>query len=174
MNTEIERKFLVKDNSWMDHVESKTAIAQAYLSKDPDRTVRVRIAGDEAFITIKGRPPADRPLDTPEFEYAIPVEDAEKLLKLCLPGTITKVRHLIPDGPHTWEVDVFHGENEGLIMAEIELASENEPFNKPAWLGEEVTYDFRYKNGKLAENPFTTWEKDMAEHSTVKSVSFKR
>ena len=93
-----------------------------------------------------------------EFEQAIPMEDAEQLLKLCEPGIIDKVRHLARIGNHTWEIDVFHGENEGLVLAEIELASEEEPFVKPAWLGEEVTGDRRYYNSQLTKNPYRNWK----------------
>lgn len=168
MGTETERKFLVKDNSWMKDVANKTLFVQAYLSKDPERTVRVRIAGDEAFITIKGKPPADKPLDTPEFEYSIPLNDAKKLLQLCLPGEISKIRHEIPQGEHVWEIDVFQGTNEGLVVAEIELDDADEDFAHPAWLGEEVTFDMRYKNAILSEKPFTTWKKDPPPAKTIK------
>lgn len=155
MGIEIERKFLVAGDGWKQSVSASYDIVQAFLSKDPERTVRVRIKGDEAFITIKGKPPADKPLDTPEFEYAIPVSEARALLKLCLPGAIDKTRHIVIHAGNKWEVDVFHGDNKGLVMAELELGAADEPFEKPDWLGEEVTADHRYKNTNLSEKPFS-------------------
>jgi len=159
---ETERKFLLKNDSWKAAVTGSVIIAQGFLSKDPERTVRVRIAGDKAFLTIKGKPPEDRPLDTPEFEYPIPVKDAEVLLKQCLPGGISKTRHYIPAGHHIWEIDVFQGENAGLVVAEIELASAEEDFKKPDWLGEEVTFDMRYKNAPLSDEPYSSWPENAA------------
>lgn len=160
MAIETERKFLLKDDSWTKDVEKKTLLVQAYLSKGSGRTVRVRIAGDEAFITIKGKAPAERPLDTPEFEYSIPPDDAKDLLKLCLPGEISKIRHHVRHEEHLWEIDVFQGANEGLIVAEIELKDADEAFSKPGWLGEEVTFDHRYKNAALSDKPFSAWGKN--------------
>lgn len=157
MGSETERKFLLKNDGWLSEVFKKTLLVQGYLSKDPERTVRVRIAGDEAFLTIKGKPPADNPLDTPEFEYAVPLDDARAMMRHCLPGTIEKVRHEVMFGGKKWEIDVFAGDNKGLIMAEIELTHADEPFTRPSWLGEEVTHDHRYKNAMLSEKPFTKW-----------------
>ena len=145
MATEIERKFIVKGDFSKD-VYSSQRIVQGYICSQPGRTVRVRIRGDKGLSRY-------------EFEQEIPLTDAEQLLKLCEPGAIDKVRHLIRAGQHTWEVDVFHGANEGLIMAEIELASEDEPFEKPEWIGEEVSGDRRYYNSMLTKEPYTGWAK---------------
>lgn len=159
MGVEIERKFLVINDSWRENVSDCTKYVQAYLSKEPARTVRVRIAGEKAFLTIKGTAPADKPLETPEFEYEIPKTDAEKLLPLCLPGAISKTRHKVTHGGFTWEIDVFEGENKGLTMAEIELPASDTPFEKPGWLGTEVTDDKRYKNAMLSSSPYSRWPK---------------
>lgn len=168
MGIEIERKFLVTDDSWKQSVSARYDIVQAFLSKDPERTVRVRIKGEESFITIKGKPPADKPLDTPEFEYAIPVSEARALLTLCLPGTIDKTRHIVNHEGNKWEVDVFHGANEGLVMAELELRSADETFDKPEWLGQEVTADHRYKNTCLSERPFSTWSRNVSHGGAIR------
>ena len=157
MATEIERKFIVKGDFSKD-VYSSQRIVQGYICSQPGRTVRVRIRGDKGYLTIKG-PSDDKGLSRYEFEQEIPLTYAEQLLKLCEPGAIDKVRHLIRAGQHTWEVDVFHGANEGLIMAEIELASEDEPFEKPEWIGEEVSGDRRYYNSMLTKEPYTGWAK---------------
>jgi CYTH domain-containing protein len=134
-------------------------ITQGYICAERERTVRVRIAGDEAFLTIKG--PADEKLwSRYEFEQKIPVKEAEELMKLCVTGVIDKVRHYIPSGKHVWEVDVFHGENEGLVIAEIELEAENETFDAPSWLGSEVTDDKRYYNAVLSQTPYNQWKKN--------------
>lgn len=133
-------------------------ITQGYLSRVPERVVRVRIKGDKGFITIKGTT-NDTGLSRFEWEKEIPLADAQSLLKLAEPGVIDKTRHLIKntDGRHIWEVDEFHGDNEDLVMAEIELESENDLFDKPSWLGKEVTGDKRYYNAYLSENPYKTW-----------------
>lgn len=157
MATEIERKFLVKGD-FSKEVISSQRIVQGYICSQPGRTVRVRIHGEKGFLTIKG-PSDDKGLSRYEFEQEIPLADAEQLLKLCEPGAIDKVRHLVPIGQHVWEVDVFHGANEGLVMAEIELSSEDEPFEKPAWLGEEVSGDRRYYNSMLTKAPYSQWAK---------------
>ncbi|MGY8641736.1 MAG: CYTH domain-containing protein [Verrucomicrobiales bacterium] len=152
MGTEIERKFLVC-GSFPE--ESSTRLVQAYLSLDRERTIRIRLDGpDDAFITIKGKTEG---ISRSEFEYAIPPEDAEEMLKLAVGAPIEKIRHRTPIGKHTWEVDVFSGENEGLVVAEIELESEDEPFEKPDWIGEEVTSDSQYLNACLAQKPFSAW-----------------
>lgn len=147
MATETERKFLVKGE--FRHLTVKEIpIIQAYLLKDPDKTIRLRISEDMAFLTIKGRLTRES-LTRNEWEFQIPVKDATEMMKICIPGKVIKTRYLIPAGRHTFEVDVFHDKNEGLIIAEIELASENEPFDIPEWLGEEVTGNPGYYNANL-------------------------
>jgi CYTH domain-containing protein len=145
---EIERKFLVKGD-FSPFVTKKVRIVQAYLTTTPERTVRVRITGDTAFLTIKGETNANG-FSRLEFEYPIPVPDAQAMLKLAQPGFIEKERNYVPFGNHVFEVDVFHGVHEGLVIAELELQSETEAFEKPDWLGEEVTGDERYYNAYLA------------------------
>ena len=139
MATEIERKFIVRGDFSADVFNSQR-IVQGYICAVPGRTVRVRIRGEKGFLTIKG-PSDEKGLSRYEFEQEVPLADAEQLLKLCEPGAIDKVRHLVRAGKHIWEVDVFHGANEGLVMAEIELASEDEVFEKPEWIGEEVSIE---------------------------------
>ncbi len=154
MGTEIERKFLVADLSIVDGVPG-TAYRQGYLSTDPDRTVRVRRAGDRGFVTIKGRAEGAR---RDEFEYAIPVADADELLdRLCLRPLVEKTRYRLAHAGHTWEVDVFAGDNAGLVVAEVELGSEDEAITRPPWLGDEVTDDPRYLNANLVRRPYRTW-----------------
>ena len=155
MAKEIERKFLVSGEFRQDSPESYR-IMQGYICSDPDRTVRVRVRGDKGFLTIKGRSSEDG-LSRYEWEKEIPVSEALELMNLCVSGVIDKTRYLVPYGGHTYEVDVFHGANEGLILAEIELADEQEMFEKPSWLGEEVTSDVRYRNSMLLKHPFTKW-----------------
>ena len=135
---------------------SQKRIVQAYLSSNPDRTVRVRIKGDKGFITIKGKSNSNGTTRL-EWEREISLMDAETLLSICESGTIDKIRYEIEVGNHTYEVDEFFGDNEGLIVAEIELKSETESFEKPSWLGEEVTSDKRYYNSYLSKNPFKNW-----------------
>ncbi len=157
MATEIERKFLVSGD-FSKEVCSSQRIVQGYICSQPGRTVRVRIRGEKGYLTIKG--PSDvKGLSRYEFEQEIPLSDAEQLLQLCEPGAIDKVRHLVQVGAHTWEVDVFAGANEGLVLAEIELASEDEPFELPDWIGKEVSGDRRYYNSMLTKQPYTEWEK---------------
>jgi CYTH domain-containing protein len=156
MALEIERKFLVKSD-FEKEVVRRSRIVQGYLCSDAMRTVRVRIRGEEGFLTIKSAS-NERGWSRYEFEQSIPLADAEELMKLCLPGIIDKVRHWIPAGNHTWEVDVFHGDNEGLVMAEIELSSEEETFELPDWVGEEVTGNPAYYNALLAKYPFSQWK----------------
>jgi len=148
---EIERKFLLKGDFYPYSVK-KVPIKQGYLCASPGRTVRVRIKGEEAFITIKG-PCGKTGFSRAEFEYAIPYSDAAEMMKLC-GSTIEKERFYVPNGDRTFEVDVFHGAHEGLIIAELELGSEDEPFNRPDWLGKEVTGDVRYYNSYLSTHPF--------------------
>ena len=148
---EIERKFLVKGD-FMPFVTKKVKIVQAYICSTKEKTVRVRIKGEKAYITIKG-PSNDNGFSRAEFEYEIPVADATEMLKLC-DRFIEKVRHYVVYEGHTFEVDVFHGMDEGLILAELELESEDEDFSKPDWIGEEVTGDIRYYNAYMAEYPY--------------------
>jgi len=155
MGKEIERKFLVKGD-FKPFVSKQTRIVQGYLSSVPERTVRIRIKGDKGYITIKGIGNASG-ASRYEWEKEIPLVETEELLKICEPGVIDKTRFLVKAGPHTFEVDEFHGENKGLVLAEIELGSEVESFEKPPWLGEEVTGDTRYYNSMLMKNPFTRW-----------------
>ena len=155
MATEIERKFLVTGD-FSRQVTSAQRIVQGYICSQPGRTVRVRNRGEEGFLTIKGASD-EKGLSRYEFEQKIPLADAEELLKLCEPGAIDKMRNLVPAGKHTWEIDVFHGENEGLILAEIELASEDEPFERPDWIGQEVSGDRRYYNSMLTKHPYKQW-----------------
>lgn len=156
MATEIERKFLVSGD-FSKEVYSSQRIVQGYICSQPGRTVRIRIRGEEGYLTIKG-PSDEKGLSRYEFEQQISLTDAEQLLCLCEPGAIDKIRHLVHVGKHVWEVDVFYGANEGLIVAEVELVSEDESFEKPAWLGEEVTGDRRYYNSMLTKNPYTQWD----------------
>ena len=153
MPTEIERKFLVTDDSWRDGTPG-VRIAQGYLSQDPDRTVRVRIGGEKAWLTIKGRAHG---ITRAEFEYAIPLDDARALLELCLPSVIDKTRHEISHAGHLWEVDVFHGDNTGLMIAEVELADDAISPELPPWVGAEVSADARYFNSCLAVLPYAKW-----------------
>ncbi len=155
MANEIERKFLVK-GEFKKFANKSTRIVQGYLSSVPERTVRVRIKGDKGFLTIKGIGNVSG-ASRYEWEREIPVTEAEELLKICEPGVIDKTRYLVKSGDHTFEVDEFYGENEGLVLAELELASESEKFEKPDWLGEEVTGDTKYYNSMLMKNPFTKW-----------------
>jgi len=153
MAAEIERKFLVADDSWRDGIPG-VRIAQGYLSQDPDRTVRVRLAGENAWLTIKGR---TQGITRAEFEYAIPADDARTLLEMCLPSVIDKTRHEVSYGGHLWEIDVFHGDNEGLVIAEVELADESISPELPPWVGAEVSSDARYFNSCLAALPYRKW-----------------
>jgi len=147
MATETERKFLVKGE--FRHLAVKEVnISQSYLSVDPDKTIRLRIADDKAFLTIKSRI-SEKSIARSEWEFPIPLSDANEMMHVCLPGKIVKTRYLIPSGNHTFEVDVFHDKNGGLIIAEIELSSEDEQFEKPDWLGEEVTGKPEYYNANL-------------------------
>jgi adenylate cyclase len=155
---EIERKFLVKSDDFKEQAFTQNRIAQGYLSSAPERTVRVRIKGERGFITIKGIGQQGG-MSRFEWENEIPLGEALELLKLCEKGKIEKTRFEVKSGKHTIEIDEFYGENEGLVMAEIELESETESFEKPDWLGDEVTNDPRYYNAYLSKNPFKYWEK---------------
>ena len=155
MAIEIERKFLVAGD-FMPETVGSTRIVQGYICSQPGRTVRVRVRGEKGFLTVKGASD-EKGLSRQEFEWQIPLADAERLMTLCELGVIEKERYLVPHGGHTWEVDVFHGANEGLMLAEIELSSEDEPFERPSWLGKEVTGDRRYYNSTLTKQPFNKW-----------------
>lgn len=151
---EIERKFLTTDDSWKSGLNGKS-YRQGYLSPSgATATTRIRIVGDKAWITIKGPPTG---ISRDEFEYAVPLADAESLLNLCEGSIIEKTRYLMSDGYLTWEIDEFHGENAGLIVAEIELPDESTAHPTPAWLGEEVSHERRYTNAALAHLPFSKW-----------------
>jgi CYTH domain-containing protein len=153
---EIERKFLVHSLGFIAEASLSQKIAQGYLNSTPERTVRIRIKDEKGFITIKGK---GNESGTTRFEWEkeIDLYEAEALLKLCETGVIDKTRYLIKKGNHTFEVDIFEGENKGLIIAEIELSEANEMFQKPTGLSEEVTGDERYYNAYLSKKPFTTW-----------------
>jgi adenylate cyclase len=155
MGKEIERKFLVRKDLW--YALKKPAgedILQGYLLSDPQKVVRVRTKGEAGYLTIKG--PVEQ-MTRAEFEYRIPFNDAKEILNLCQSINIEKTRYTFTHEGHTWEVDEFFGANDGLIIAEIELNDEQEPFHHPSWLGEEVTQDMRYYNSYIAEHPFNSW-----------------
>ena len=154
MGIEIERKFLVKGISWQTVAGEGKECRQGYLLSNRENTVRVRILGDRAFLTIKGK---TNGISRAEFEYEIPVDDARELLDQCGEAIVEKTRYFIGHGGMVWELDVFAGKNEGLVMAEIELESESQLFEVPFWVGEEVSGDPRYYNGALARRPFGTW-----------------
>ena len=156
MAIEIERKFLVLDDSYKREAFSSSHIRQGYLSRERGKTIRVRIRDTQAFLTIKG-PSVDGGLSRPEFEYEIPLDDAEKLMTLCEPGIIDKTRWLVKSGDHTFEVDEFFGDNEGLVMAEVELRSRSEEPTMPSFIGQEVTGDRRYYNSQLRRHPYRSW-----------------
>ncbi|HIZ32087.1 MAG TPA: CYTH domain-containing protein [Candidatus Bacteroides merdigallinarum] len=156
MAQEIERKFLVTGD-YRSSATSSSHIAQGYICSDRGRTVRVRIRDDRGYLTIKG-PSADNGLSRYEWEQEISLEDARDLAKLCQGQFIDKTRYMVPFAGHTFEVDEFHGDNEGLVMAEVELSTPDEPFERPAFLGKEVTGDRRYYNSQLMQHPYRTWE----------------
>lgn len=156
MAKEIERKFLVT-GEYKSQAYAQSRILQGYISSTGGRTVRVRIRGDKGYLTIKGASDVSGTCRY-EWEKEIPLGEAKELMRLCEPGIIDKIRYLVHSGKHTFEVDEFHGENAGLVIAEIELASEDEPFEKPAFIGQEVTGDIRYYNSRLMEHPFKSWE----------------
>lgn len=157
MGQEIERKFLVR-GEFKSSARKAMRISQGYLSSVPERTVRVRVRDNQGFITVKGKSDI-RGVSRFEWEKEISVDDALALLGLCEPGVIDKTRYLVDYAGHTFEVDEFYGDNEGLVMAEIELSCEDEAFEKPDWLGDEVTGDSRYYNAALTKNPYINWEK---------------
>lgn len=158
MGIEIERKFLVTDDGWREQVVEQTPIVQGYLVSGSAVTVRVRIKGESAFLTIKGRTEG---ISRSEFEYPIPVSDARQMLEQLATGpVIDKVRNVVEVGAHRWEIDVFAGDNEGLVLAEVELGDADEQFVTPDWAGPDVSDDARYYNVNLAQNPFRKWGLD--------------
>lgn len=153
---EIERKFLVTSEAFKEEAQKKTRIVQGFLNTHPERTVRIRIKGAHAFITVKGI--SDKAgVSRFEWEREISTTEAEALLKLCEPGMIDKIRYEISVGEHIFEVDEFFGNNEGLVVAEVELSEANEIFTKPDWLGNEVTGMTKYYNSQLSKHPFSSW-----------------
>lgn len=157
MALEIERKFLVLNDSYKQESFSHSHIQQGYICSERGRTVRIRIRDKRAYITIKG-PSDEKGLARYEFEQEIPFEDGQKLMELCEPGIIDKVRWLVKSGQHTFEVDEFFGENKGLVMAEVELSSVDERVKLPDFIGKEVTGDRRYYNSHLRKHPFKEWK----------------
>jgi len=153
MPLEIERKFLVDTRKW-NPTDKGTRLVQAYLSIDPNPTVRVRIAGEKAFLTIKGR---SETISRPEYEYQIPVDEAQEMMNLAISNPVEKIRYKIMHEGFLWEVDVFSEKNEGLVIAELELESETQAFPRPDWLLAEVSGDRRYYNSFLSEHPFLEW-----------------
>ncbi|NLL04963.1 MAG: CYTH domain-containing protein [Clostridiaceae bacterium] len=156
MGKEIERKFLVKDSNFKKMCTGQL-YKQGYLNSDPNRTVRLRLVGNKGYLTIKNK---GNGLTREEFEYEIPYSDAQEILQgICERPFIEKTRYIFNYQGHVWEIDEFHRENEGLIIAEIELENENENFPVPEWIGEEVTYDYKYTNSSLVTNPYKKWNK---------------
>ncbi|WP_438710468.1 CYTH domain-containing protein [Aquimarina muelleri] len=153
---EIERKFLITSEEFKNEAKKSIRIVQGFLNTDPERTVRIRIKGEQGFITVKGKGNATG-ASRFEWEKEISVLEAEQLLSLCEKGSIEKVRYEIPLGNHTFEVDEFFGENTGLFVAEIELNDENESFLKPNWLGKEITGESKYYNSQLSKKPYLSW-----------------
>ncbi|RLW69842.1 MAG: adenylate cyclase [gamma proteobacterium symbiont of Stewartia floridana] len=155
MALEIERKFLVINDKWKESVISEAVIKQGYLATTEQANVRVRVDGDEANINIKGRTVG---ISRREYEYPIPLDEAQELLDHLVSGAaIDKVRYKVRCGEHIWDLDLFHGANQGLVMAEVELGREDEAFVMPAWAGEEVSGDTRYYNANLVKHPFCEW-----------------
>ena len=153
---EIERKFLVKNNTWKEKIQKSTPIIQGYLASSSENgiTVRVRVTGQEGFLTFKG-PRID--FSRIEYEYQVPINDAKSILLESQAPTVKKVRHIVVHDGNEWEVDVFKGNNKGLTVAEIELKSADQEFSLPDWIKEEVTGQYKYRNSRLAHNPYTTW-----------------
>lgn len=154
MALEIERKFLLKNASWRGLVTQSSRISQAYLCGNQRASIRVRVAGDDATLNIKS---ATLGISRLEYGYAIPVQDARELLERLGGDVVEKTRHLVPVGRHVFEIDEFHGANQGLVVAEVELAEPDESFERPEWLADEVSDDPRYYNTELARNPFSLW-----------------
>lgn len=159
MAIEIERKFLLRNEAWRQVADAGCEYRQGYLHSDPSIAVRVRLAGDQAWLTIKGNVSS---LIRQEYEYCIPVADAQEMLdQLCRQPLIEKRRYRVPVGVHVWEIDEFQGANQGLLLAEIELSRVDEPFERPAWLGEEVSEDPRYFNAALSQHPYQEWADEL-------------
>lgn len=156
MGQEIERKFLVR-GEYKSQAYASSRIVQGYICSARGRTVRVRIRDTKGYLTIKGASDAVG-MSRYEWEREIPLAEAEELMKLCEPGVIDKTRYLVRSGRHVFEVDEFYGDNQGLVVAEVELASETEPFEKPAFIGREVTGDVRYYNSQLMKHPYAEWK----------------
>lgn len=156
MGREIERKFLVR-GEYKSQAYASSRIVQGYICSARGRTVRVRIRDTKGYLTIKGASDAAG-MSRYEWEREIPLAEAEELMKLCEPGVIDKTRYLVHSGRHVFEVDEFYGDNQGLVVAEVELASETEPFEKPAFIGREVTGDVRYYNSQLMKHPYAEWK----------------
>jgi adenylate cyclase len=155
MPTEIERKFLVTGDAWRAEAVRAERYAQGYLAGNERSSVRVRVADDRAWLNIKG---ATLGVERLEFEYAVPLDEAREMLsRLCVGHRVEKTRHFVPAGAHTWEIDVFEGDNAGLVVAEIELSQPDEAFARPEWLGAEISEDPRYYNVYLAEHPYSGW-----------------
>jgi len=154
MGKEIERKFLVNSHEFRSKAKG-SVIKQGFLNTDPQRVVRIRVRDDHAYLTIKGK---SKGMERTEFEYEIPVDDANSMIEeLCLKPVIEKIRYVVVFGNHTWEIDEFRGENEGLVIAEVELKNENEDLILPDWIGKEVTGNHKYYNNNLINNPYKTW-----------------
>ncbi len=155
MAVEIERKFLVANDSWRSQVESESVLVQGYLTAQPGLAIRVRIAGDRAELNIKG---GTSGISRREYEYDIPLADAQEIIANLVSGSvIDKTRYKVRCGEHLWDLDLFHGDNEGLVVAEVELSSEDEAFTMPEWAGEEVSHDQRYYNANLIKHPYRDW-----------------
>ena len=157
MPSEIERKFLVRDQSWRENARDPMRIRQGYIVGGADASVRVRVSGERAWLNLKS---ATVSVSRAEFDYPIPLADAERILEeLCVKPLIEKTRYFVDHANHCWEVDVFEGDNAGLVVAEIELGSEDERFEHPAWVGEEVSQDVRYYNAALVKHPYSSWRR---------------
>lgn len=154
MANEIERKFLV-NREMVPEAKQCIRMVQAYICTEPERTVRIRISGEEAFLTIKGK---NKGIKRKEFEYSIPLDDAKELMNLAVTMPIEKVRKIIYDNGKKWEVDFFEGENKGLVTAEVELSSENEEVKIPLWVGKEISEDLNYRNSMLSKMPYSHWK----------------
>lgn len=155
---EIERKFLVKNNSWKQHIKSSEPIIQGYLASSSTNgiTVRIRVTGQHGYLTFKGPRVG---ISRTEYEYQVPINDAKSILLESQAPTVKKVRHIVEHDDDEWEIDVYKGNNKGLTTAEIELKSEDQEFKLPKWIKEEVTGEYKYRNSRLALNPYTTWDK---------------
>ena len=154
MGVEIERKFLLKNDDWKENVDEKIEIKQGYLNSFPERTVRVRIKADKGILTIKGKTINST---RAEYEYEIPLKDAQEMITLCEKPVVEKIRFIVNVNSKIWEIDVFDGENKGLIVAEVELENEDESIELPHWIGKEVTQEAKYYNSNLIKNPFCNW-----------------